>query len=271
MSMASISTVALSLSVVGGVVLLALGLNNAVQTQLSKFEIAVWLDNSTTAQDRIDLDANIRALPYVQSVELQTAQATWDKIKSDWRDRVNLNGVQPTSLTDHFRIKLKDPRYTAATTKAIRKMPKVEEVIEGQQIVDQVVRFADFIKLVGWVAAGLLFLTAAFIVSNTIRLTLYARRREIKIMQLVGATNWFIRMPFVFEGMVLGVIGGGIACLIIFGGSHYLQEVVTKIMPLLAQFSSGMDPTRFYGALAAAGCFVGAAGSLMSIRRFLKA
>ncbi len=271
MSMASITTVALSLAVVGGVVLLALGLNTAVQTQLSKFEIAVWLDNSVTERDRIDLDTNLRALPHVQSVELQTAQATWEKIRNDWRDRVNLNGVQPSSLTDHFRVKLADPRFTAQTAKAIRKLPDVEEVIEGQQIVDQVVHFADFVKLIGWCAAGLLFLAAAFIVSNTIRLTLYARRREIKIMQLVGATNWFIRLPFVFEGTALGAVGGGVACLLIFGGSHYLQEVVTKIMPLLSTFSSGMDPTRFYGALVAAGCFVGAAGSLVSIRRFLKA
>ena len=271
MAVASITTVALSLAVVGGVALLALGSNNAVQTQLSKFEIAVWLSNQATEKDTIDRELDIRALPHVKEVELQTAQATWDKIKQDWQGRVNLNGVQPGSLTDHFRIKLDDPRFTGDITEAIRKMPHVEEVIEGQEVVDQVVRFADFVKLVGWCAAGLLFLAAAFIISNTIRLTLYARRQEIKIMQLVGATNWFIRLPFVFEGTVLGAAGGGVACLLIFGGTHYLEEVVTKIMPLLTQFSSGIDPTQFYGALVGAGCFVGAAGSMVSIRRFLRA
>jgi cell division transport system permease protein len=271
MAMASITTVALSLAVVGGVVLLALGSNNAVQTQLSKFEIAVWLNSQVTAKDRIDLDSEIRAMPHVQEVELQTAQATWDKIKQDWQGKVNLNGVQPGALTDHFRIKLDDPRFTGDTAEAIRKLPQIEEVIEGQDVVDQVVRFADFVKLVGWCAAGLLFLAAAFIVSNTIRLTLYARRQEIKIMQLVGATNWFIRLPFVFEGTALGAIGGGVACLLVFGAAHYLEEVVTKIMPLLAKFSSGTDPVQFYGALVVAGCFVGAAGSMVSIRRFLRA
>lgn len=271
MSMASITTVALSLAVVGSVVLLALGLQNVVQTQLDKFEIAVWVSNNATEKNEIDLDSQIRSLPSVTSVDKVTAEAAWDKIKQDWQNKVNLNGVQPSALTDHFRVKLKDPRFTAQTAAAIEKMPNVEEVIGGQEVVDHVVRFADFVKLVGWCAAGLLFLVATFIVSNTIRLTLYARRREIKIMQLVGATNWFIRGPFFLEGTVLGAMGGGLACLLIVGGAHYLDDAVAKIMPLLAQFSSGLDPVKFCGALVVSGCLVGALGSLMSIRRFLKA
>ena len=182
-----------------------------------------------------------------------------------------MGGVEPTMLTSHFRVKLDDAKYTPQTADAIRKLPRIEEVIEGRQLVEQVVKFADFVKLAGWCSAGVLFLVAAFIISNTIRLTLYARRREIKIMQLVGATNWFIRLPYVFEGTVLGAIGGGAACLAILGGGQYLNSEVTRIMPLLAQFSSGVDPLRFYGGLVAAGCIIGAMGSLFSIRRFLKA
>lgn len=270
MSMASITTVALSLAVVGSFVLLALGLNNVVQSQLSKFEIAVWMDGKASEMQIADVDTQLRSLPHVKSVEHRTPEYTWEKIRKDWKDKVNLNGVKPDSITHHFLVRLDDQRYTQATTEKIRKFGHVEEVIAAQKVVEHMVRFSDLVELIGWVAAGVLFLVAAFIVSNTIRLTLYARRREIKIMQLVGATNWFIRMPFFFEGMVLGAVGGAVAGAMIFGGSHYLDEMVTKIMPMLAQFSSGLDPMRFYGALVAAGCFVGAAGSLMSIRRFLK-
>lgn len=271
MSMASISTVGLSLAILGGFVLLALGLNNVVQTQLTKFEIAVWLDNRISDEATAELTDKIRSLPHVASAELVTAEATWEKIKRDWHGQIELSGVEPGSVSDHFRVKLRDPRYTAATSNAIRKMPDVAEVIEGRHVVAQVVRFADLVKLIGGCTAGVLFLVAAFIISNTIRLTVYARRREIKIMQLVGATNWFIRLPFVFEGTILGAIGGGIACLLVLGGSRYIIHVVTQIMPLLGQFSSGVDPARFFGSLVILGCIVGAAGSLISIRRFLKA
>jgi len=271
MAVASISTVGLSLAVLGSFVLLALGLHNAVQSQLSRLEMSVWLKGGMNEVEITNMELGIRALPHVNSVELVTARETWEKIKQDWKDRIQLGGVQPTSLTDHFRVKLDDAKYTIPTADSIRKMPKIEEVIEGRQIVEQVVRFADFVRLVGWCAAGLLFLVAAFIISNTIRLTIYARRREIKIMQLVGATNWFIRLPYLFEGTILGAIGGGAACLLILGGGQYLDNVIMKIMPLLAQFSSGIDPAKFFGGLVAAGSIIGAMGSLFSIRRFLKA
>lgn len=271
MSMASVTTVGLSLAVLGSFVLLALGLNHAAESQLNKFEIAVWVDQSATQAQVQDMGKKIKAMPHVESADLVTAKATWDKIKRDWRGRIDLNGVQPATLTDHFRVKMDDPARIVDTAQKIRKMGKVEEVIEGRQVVDQVVRFAYLVKVAGGCAAGVLFLIAGFIVSNTIRLTLYARRREIKIMQLVGATNWFIRLPFVFEGTILGAVGAGIACLIIYGVIRYVGQAVTQIMPLLAQFSSGIDPTQFYIGMVFTGCFIGAMGSMMSIRRFLKA
>lgn len=271
MSVASIGTVALALVVLGSFVLLAFGLNHAVESQLAKFEMAAWMTDGATDMQVADLEALIKSVPHVQSVERVSAEATWEKIKQDWKGRVNIEGVRPGSLTAHFRVKLDDPRYTTEAAEAIRKFPRVEEVIEAQQVVEQVVNFADIIKLASWGVGGILFLISAFIVSNTIRLTLYARRREIRIMQLVGATNWFIRLPYVFEGIILGAIGGGIACGLIFGGAHYLNEAVTKIMPLLTQVSSGLDPLQFNGGLVAAGCLIGMSGSLMSIRKFLKA
>lgn len=271
MSMASVTTVALSLAVLGSFVLLAFGLNSAVQSQMKTFEIAVWLNEDVNEVEATNLELDIRKLPHVKSIELMTPQQTWEQIRKNWAGKVDLGGVQPNTLGSHFRVKLDDAKNTIATAEAIRKLPKIEEVIEGRQIVEQVVKFADFVKVVGWCASALLFLVAAFIISNTIRLTLYARRREIKIMQLVGATNWFIRLPYVFEGMILGVIGGGIACLAIIGGGQYLDSEVARAMPLLSQFSSGVDPMQFHGAVLATGCVIGAMASLFSIRRFLKA
>ena len=271
MSLASITTTGLSLAVLGGFVLLILGLRNVVQTQLDKFEIAVYVQKGSSDADTADLSSRIQALRHVKSLELIPAEVGWGRLKEHLGSQVDLSGVEENPVPDTFRVKVDNPRYTLTTARAVRKMPGVEEVIEGGQVVRQVIRFADLVKLVGGCSAGVLFLVTAFIVSNTIRLTVYARRREIRIMQLVGATNWFIRLPLVFEGTILGALGGGIACLLVFGASRYVAQVVKQMMPLLEQFSSGVDPTQFFGSLVLLGCMVGAFGSLISIRRFLKA
>lgn len=271
MSIASITTVGLSLAILGSFALLALGLNNVVQAQLDKFEISVWLKNEVSENQVIALSESIESLPHVQSADLETASDTWQRIRRSWQDKIELGGVEPSVLSDHFRVKLDDPRFTTATAESLKQLPGVDEVIEGNMIVEHMTRFADLMRLIGVAAAAVLFLIAGFIVNNTIRLTLYARRREIKIMQLVGATNWFIRLPFVFEGMILGAIGGTIACGIVLGGSRYIGQLLAQIMPLLQQFSSGVDPVQFGCGLVVLGGFVGMMGSVVSMRRFLRA
>lgn len=271
MSFASITTIGLSLTILGAFVLLGLGINNLAQSMLSKYEFAVYTKSGLSEGDLALIDSKIRNIPQVASVELVTAEAGWEKVKQDWNGRVDLTDVQGNPIPDSFRVKVDNPRYTARVASTIREMSDIDEVIEAQQIREFIVDFADLVKLIGGTAAGVLFLVMAFIISNTIRLTVYARRREIGIMQLVGATNWFIRMPLLFEGIILGAIGGGLACLLVFGGSHYIIEYAMKIMPMLEQVSSNVDPYQFYGSMVILGGFAGMIGSLISIRRFLKA
>ena len=271
MSFASISTMGLSLGILGGIVLLALGLNNGAKTLLDKFEIAVFLEEDVPVPEVAELGARIEALPHVKSVRLIPAEEGWRKLKRSLGRRVDLSGVEKNPLPDSFRVKADHPRHTVGMARALRKMTHVDEVVEAREIVELMVRMANFVRIIGALSAGVFFIAMAFIVSNTIRLTVYARRREIKIMQLVGATNWFIRLPFFFEGMILGTIGGGIACGLVLGGSHYIARAVVKVMPLVAQFSSEVDPRQFFGGLVLLGCLMGAMGSLVSVRRFLKA
>lgn len=271
MSAASVATIALSFSILGGFALLALGLNDVAKSLLSDFEIGVFLQKDVSQEQVAELESKIKTMPYVATVSFIAKDAAWAKMQRDLQREVDLSGVQGNPLPDSFCVKLSDPRHTAATAKELRKLPYVDEVVEGRQIVLKVVKFADMLKLIGIVASAGLFLVAAFIISNTIRLTLYARRREIRIMQLVGASNWFIRMPFVLEGMLLGSVGGAIAFGIVVGGSRYVSEVVSRSMPWLGQFSARVEPSQFLGGMVALGCLVGVFGSLISIRKFLKA
>ncbi len=270
MSLASIITVGLALSILGGFVLLTLGLHNATHTLLKRFEIAVYVQKGTSLSDVAALSIKIKALPHVKSVALISSDAAWKQFRREMGSKVELSGVRDNPLPDTLRVRVDDPKSTGSVASSITRMNKVDEVNEGRKEVDQVLRFANIIKMIGGATAGLLFLVTAFIISNTIRMTVYTRRREIRVMQLVGATNWFIRMPFIFEGAVLGALGGGIACGIVFGGAYYATQTVSQMMPLMREFSNSVDPVQFFGGLAALGCFLGMMSSLISVRRFLK-
>jgi cell division transport system permease protein len=269
MSLASIITMGLALSVLGGFSLLILGLNHTVQAQLQKFEIAAFVEKGRPESVVKDLDQKIRALPHVRTVQLVTAEEAWLKFRQDRGDSIDLSGVKHNPLPDTFRITTDDPASTADVAGSIRKMDGMDEVNEAGRELEQVMRLTNLIKLIGGVAVALLFLVTAFIVGNTIRMTVYARRREIRIMQLVGATNWFIRLPFVFEGTMLGTVGGGIACVLVFFGARYVSQTATRIMPLLSQFSSNVDPLQFFGCIVLVGAMLGMMSSMISVRRFL--
>lgn len=273
MSIASIITVALSLGVLGSFVLFALGLHNITQTQLQRFEIQVFLDKGVPESAVYETSGKIAKIRNVGHVQLITADAGWAKFKKEMGDDIDLSGVSGNPLGSSFKVTVKEPRSTMATAEAIRKLPHVDEVNEGGVLVDQMVHLSDLVKSVGAGVSALLFLITAFIVSNTIRLMIYSKRREIRIMQLVGATNWFIRLPLIFEGTLLGAIGGGAAYLLITGSGCYLSKWVATVfgqLNPLTHFSSNIDPLYTLGGLVAIGWLVGAFGSLISIQRFLK-
>ncbi|HAH87810.1 MAG: permease-like cell division protein FtsX [Armatimonadota bacterium] len=271
MSLASITTVGLTLAVLGGFALLILGLNNTAKTQLQKFEVAAFVKKGSAESAVKELDEKIRTLSHVKDVQLVTADEAWLEFRRDMSGSIDLTGVKHNPLPHTFRVTTDDPASTAAVAAGIRRMDGIDEVNEASREVEQVMRLTNLIKLIGGIAVGLLFLVTAFIVGNTIRMTVYARRREIRIMQLVGATNWFIRMPFVLEGTILGTIGGGIACILVYFGARYVSQTAVRIMPLLSQFTSNTDPVQFFGCIILMGSLLGMMSSIISVRRFLKA
>ena len=269
MSLASIITMGLALSVLGGFSLLVLGLSNTAKTQLQKFEVAAFVKKGTPDSTVKELEKKIKKLPHIKTVQLVGADEAWREFRRDMSGNVDLTGVKHNPLPDTFRITTDDPASTPAIAGYIRKMSGIDEVNEASREIEQVMRLANLIKLIGGIAVALLFLVTAFIVGNTIRMTVYARRREIRIMQLVGATNWFIRMPFVFEGTILGTVGGGIACVLVYFGAHYVSRTATRIMPLLSQFTSNVDPLQFFLCIVLVGGMLGMMSSMISVRRFL--
>ncbi|MHB1455670.1 MAG: permease-like cell division protein FtsX [Armatimonadota bacterium] len=270
MSIASVMTSALTLAILGGVVLMALGLHNGTTNFLKQFEMAVFLKKTTSGHSIKKVTSAIQDIEHVSSVKLIPADKAWEGMRAKLQGKVELSGIISNPLPDSYRVKLDNPAYTADVAKKIQAISQVDEVVKSQQYVDQALKLLSIVKIIGIIIAVLFFMVAAFIISNTIRLTVYARRREIKIMQMVGASNWFIRLPLLIEGSTLGIIGGAIACLLLYAGGYYVSSWVMQIMPLLGKLSSGIDHRILYSGTIGIGWFLGVVGTMISIQRFLK-
>ena len=198
MSFASIGTVAVSLFVLGVFLLLVLNMNRMASALESQVQISVYLEDGLSADDRQDIASDIEALQGIESIRYISK----DEAKARLEDRLGdqkylldaLGDKNP--LPDSFEVVVKSPDLVETAAKAIDRMDGVQEAKYGQDVIEHLFAITRLIRIFGLVLMVLLAGATLFIISNTIRLTVFARRKEIAIMKYVGATDWFIRWPF---------------------------------------------------------------------------
>jgi len=268
MAFASISTIALSLGVLGAFVLAALGANNFAAAQVGQFRVAVFTDVGLGRQDAERIADEIRKMEGVGEVALRDRDKEWVDWKRD-HPGVGSAGLPGNVLPYALDVKAANPERLPALAAKIRTMDGVHKV-RGWEDFDRVITIVRAVRAVSIVGAIILLVTTAFIISNAIRLTLYARRREIRIMQLVGATNETIRIPLVLEGMAFGAAGALVATVLLRLGGTYITYSAQNVIPMFGQFSSGLTTGSLALGMIVAGMVIGAIGSLVSIRRFLR-
>ena len=272
MSFASIGTVAVSLFVLGVFLLLVLNMNRMASALESQVQISVYLEDGLSADDRKDIASDIEALQGIESIRYISK----DEAKARLEDRLGdqkylldaLGDKNP--LPDSFEVVVKSPDLVETAAKAIDLMDGVQEAKYGQDVIEHLFAITRLIRIFGLVLMVLLAGATLFIISNTIRLTVFARRKEIAIMKYVGATDWFIRWPFLLEGMVLGFVGGVIAAVALRSFYAAMAAKITDTLtffPLMPQYPSMNYITV---ALLLAGMAIGALGSALSLKRFLK-
>ena len=272
MSFASIGTVAVSLFVLGVFLLLVLNMNRMASALESQVQISVYLEDGLSADDRQDIASDIEALQGLESIRYISK----DEAKARLEDRLGdqkylldaLGDKNP--LPDSFEVVVKSPDLVETAAKAIDRMDGVQEAKYGQDVIEHLFAITRLIRIFGLVLMVLLAGATLFIISNTIRLTVFARRKEIAIMKYVGATDWFIRWPFLLEGMVLGFVGGVIAAVALRSFYAAMAAKITDTLtffPLMPQYPSMNYITV---ALLLAGMAIGALGSALSLKRFLK-
>ena len=272
MSFASIGTVAVSLFVLGVFLLLVLNMNRMASTLESQVQISVYLEDGLKEADRKDIATDIEALQGIESityVDKDEAKTRLEERLGDQKYLLDALGDK-NPLPDSFEVVVKSPDLVETAATAIARMDGVEEAKYGQDVIEHLFAITRLIRVFGLVLMALLAGATLFIISNTIRLTVFARRKEIAIMKYVGATDWFIRWPFLMEGMVLGFVGGIIAAIALRSFYAAMAAKITDTLPFFPLMPQYPAMNYITVALLLAGMAIGALGSAVSLKRFLK-
>jgi cell division transport system permease protein len=274
-TLASVMTVVVSLSLVGASLMLRQGVQNATRRWQGGIEFVVFMNPEAT-QDQIDAVGNdLDNNPEVQSKTYFDQQASYDEFRQLFADQKEfVEGVTPDILPPSFRVVPVDK--SSETVKTLgdhySQKPGVRSVVFAEKTIRAVQQLSERFTVGIFFIAAFLLGAAVLLVLNTIRMAMFARRREIEVMKLVGATNWFIRIPFMLEGLVQGVLGAiiAVAALAIFKPFFEQWLPSSEDFPLVGGFvlTTG-ELISIYVLLGITGCVVGAIGAGVAVTRFL--
>ena len=280
MTFAVIVTTAISLSLLGIGLLSNAQVGAMKDYWYDKIEVSVFLCGSlsespscsggvVTSEQRLQIQQDLQSMPAIDSVFYESQSEAFNRFQERFKDSAIAANVTADQLPESFRVKLKDPTQFAVIVSAFSGRPGVDVVQDQRSILEK------FFKLLGVLRNGALLvglasvLTAALLISNTLRIAAFNRRRETGVMKLVGASSWSIQLPFLLEGIISAIVGWGLATGLLAG----LKSVIdTRVAPLLSF-------TNFFGwgevwvasaYLLATGLFVSTVASIITLRRYLK-
>ncbi|HZK83136.1 MAG TPA: permease-like cell division protein FtsX [Desulfosporosinus sp.] len=274
LSMASVLTVMVSLVILGFSVFFLANASNMAKSFESQVEIATFVQNGTNISERDKLQAKIQDMPGVESVTLVTKeQALTDLGKtmggSESDILADLGGTNP--LLDKFTVKAMNPQEVIALADAVKALPEVDKVRYGSGFVDKLLKFTQWLRWIGLGVVAAFGFAAIVLISINVKMNVFSRRREIQIMKLVGASNSFVRWPFLLEGMALGLVGGAIAAVIVGMGYNWITITVQSSLTFLPVVQNATLFHQVTVGLLLAGMAMGTMGSGFSLQKFLKA
>lgn len=273
MTVASATAVAISLTLLGIFLALIMNATKLAEDIENNVDISVLVDIGTNQEDIDKLKKELEDLPNVKSVEFSSKDEELKKLEESMGSVWSMFEGDSNPLYDNFIVKAKNPQTIKKVAKQAAKLKNVHRADYGGLVSDKILKITKGMRTWGLGAAVLLVFVAVFLISNTIRITIMSRQREIQIMRLVGAKNGYIRWPFFLEGAWIGVIGSILPCLIIFFGYKAAYRVLNQPQLLGASYRL-LTPETFsiqiMLLLVGIGILIGALGSVISMRRFLK-
>lgn len=272
MSFASIGTVAVSLFILGVFLILVTNMTKMASSLESQVQISAYLNDALTDEGRDEVEKMIKDMKSVSKVEYVTKETALKILQDRLGEQKKILDALGDSnpLPNSFTVTVKNASDVKKTAVMIADLYGVEEVKYGQDVAANLFDLTHLIRVFGFFLMLLLTCATIFIISNTIRLTVFARRKEIAIMKYVGATDWFIRWPFILEGMGLGFIGGGISAIIL---RSFYSAMVNKVASTLAFFPM-VEQFPFLNyvtiGIITAGIVIGILGSTISLKKFME-
>lgn len=272
MSFASIGTVAVSLFILGVFLILVTNMTKMASSLESQVQISAYLNDALTDEGRDEVETMIKDMKSVSKIEYVTKEQALKILQDRLGEQKKILDALGDSnpLPNSFTVTVKNASDVKKTAVMIADLYGVEEVKYGQDVAANLFDLTHLIRVFGFLLMLLLTGATIFIISNTIRLTVFARRKEIAIMKYVGATDWFIRWPFILEGMGLGFIGGGISAIVL---RSFYSAMVNKVASTLAFFPM-VEQFPFLNyvtiGIITAGIVIGILGSTISLKKFME-
>ncbi len=268
MTVAAVLTAAVSLLLLGGVLTLESFVKSITRQIEDQIEVSVFLTDDITDTQQQDVESTIEGIEVVKSVTYVSKDEAYKEFKELYRDQPALwENIDADVLPASFRVELSDPERVDVIRSKLDRNPAVEEIADQNETVQRLVRFTSLLRTFSVVMIIVLLGAAVLLISNTTQLAIYARRREIEIQKLVGATNWFVRLPFMLEGIAAGVSGAVVALFLLAIGKSIARSQFPVWIPTTALHGVAVGQIVW---LVVLGITVGALGSAVAVRRFLE-
>lgn len=276
MTLASVSTVAASLIIFGIFLIIVINLNFNMKLLTSQPEMEVFLKTEVKDDKAATIEDKIKSDPNIQSYTKISKEEALEKAKKIMGDNAKLlDGEDSSFLPISYVIKLNDSLKSTSVAEEYKKLPEVDDVNYYMEVINLIAKLNSWMRVTAIIILAILLLVSIFIISNTIKLTVFARRKEINIMKFIGATDWFIRWPFVVEGVVIGILGAAMAFVLIGYGYNSLevrfnQDLLSVGGSMIKVLKINEFGVKLLNVYLGVGGLVGILGSMMSIRKYLK-
>lgn len=274
-NLVTVVTISLALLIISLFLLLLVNLEGAAHEWSRQVQVSVYLDAEPSPQELASLRSRITAMPEVDTVRYIGKDEAFKRFRARLKGQETLlEGVAVDILPASLEISLKRAARTADAVELfvgrLKKVPGIGEIQYGEEWVRKLSAFIATARLVVTLLGGFLLISVLFIVSNTIKLTVYARRDELELLSLVGATRFFIKAPFIIEGMIQGITGAAVALLLL-AGCYYAFLYKAGDFITFAPTSAGLSflPVEYLGGILLTGLLLGFVGSISSLRRFI--
>ena len=273
MSIAAVLTIAISLAFVGTAFLVSKEVSRIRERFYTDIDISIFLGEQVTPAERTEVAATVNQLPVVKSVTYESKAEAYRRFKLQFQDQPNLiANVTEAALPESYRVKLKDPRQYDVIASAVQDLPGVSQVVDYRKFLKPLFATLDGLRNASYYLAGLQLVAAILLISNTVRVTAFSRRRETGVMRLVGATRLYIQLPFLVEGLAAGVMGAALGIGVLFAGKALLLDRSLKVL-----FSSSTVPQITYADMAQTapyllllGIIISGLASLITLQRYIR-